>query len=279
MSIPDRYAVIGNPIAHSKSPWIHATFAAQTGQALQYEALLAPLDGFAATVAAFRAAGGRGANVTVPFKLEAHALADRLSARAQAAGAVNTLIFDEDGIRGDNTDGIGLVRDLRDNLGCPLRGKRILLLGAGGAARGALLPLIDEAPASLCIANRTAARAVELADSFRAAAGALALTGGGFSELAGQTFDVVINASSASLADEAPPLPTGIYAPGALAYDMMYAAEPTAFLRAARAQGVERLSDGLGMLVEQAAESFALWRGVRPQTAPVLAALRERLRG
>ena len=279
MSTPDRYAVIGNPIAHSKSPWIHAAFAAQTGQALQYEALLAPLDGFATTVANFRLAGGRGANVTVPFKLEAHALADRLSARAQAAGAVNTLIFGEDGISGDNTDGIGLVRDLRDNLGCPLRGRRVLLLGAGGAARGALLPLIDEAPASLFIANRTAARAVELADSFGEAAGALPLAGGGFAELAGQTFDVVINASSASLADEAPPLPEDVYAPGALAYDMMYAAEPTAFLRAARAQGVERLSDGLGMLVEQAAESFALWRGVRPQTAPVLAALRERLRG
>jgi len=272
----DRYAVIGNPIAHSKSPRIHAAFAAQTGQALRYEALLAPLDGFAATVLAFRAAGGRGMNVTVPFKLEAFALAERLSPRARAAGAVNTLAFGADGIFGDNTDGAGILRDITVNLGCPLGGRRVLLLGAGGAARGALLPLLDAAPASLTIANRSAAKAAALAAEF-AGAGPLKPTGGGFGELAGLHFDVVINATSASLSDAAPELPPGLYAPGSLAYDMMYGRGDTPFLAAARRQGAAVLADGLGMLVEQAAESFALWRGVRPDTAPVLTELRAAL--
>ncbi len=271
----DRYAVVGNPIAHSKSPWIHAAFARQTGQTLTYEALLAPLDDFAATVARFRAEGGRGLNVTVPFKLEAFALADRRTPRAEAAGAVNTLAFGTDGILGDNTDGAGLVRDLASHLGCPPRGRRILLLGAGGATRGALLPLLDTAPADLCIANRTAHKAVELAQAFAAHAGTVRIEGCGFEALADQRFDLVINATSASLSGELPPLPPGLYAQGALAYDMMYGRGHTPFLRAALADGAARVADGLGMLVEQAAESFALWRGVRPDSAPVLAELRQ----
>lgn len=269
----DRYAVVGNPIAHSKSPQIHAAFARLTLQDMTYEAVLAPVDGFAATVRAFIAAGGCGMNVTVPFKLEAYALADTRSPRAEAAKAVNTLVFSPAGIHGDNTDGLGLVVDLTRNLGCPLAGKRLLLLGAGGAARGVLLPLLAEAPALLCLANRTADKARALQAEFAARAGACRLEAGGFAELAGRQFDLVINATAASLAEEAPALPDGLYAPGSLAYDMVYGRE-TPFLAAARAQGAGRRADGLGMLVEQAAESFFLWRGVRPPTAPVLAQLR-----
>jgi shikimate dehydrogenase len=273
----DRYAVIGHPIAHSKSPRIHAAFARQTGQQLKYEALLAPLDGFVDSVTRFRTAGGRGLNVTVPFKLEAFALASRRTDRAETAGAVNTLMFDADGILGDNTDGAGLVRDLVINLQCPLAGRRVLLLGAGGAARGALLPLLQAGPSSLTLANRTASKATALVEAFTRYAAGTSFHASTFSGLAGQQFDVVINATSASLAAEAPPLPAGIYAPGALAYDMMYGSSETAYLRAAREDGVQRIADGLGMLVEQAAESFALWRGIRPQTAPVLAELRHEL--
>ncbi len=273
----DRYAVVGHPIAHSKSPQIHAAFARQTGQVLSYEAILAPLDGFAATVCAFRAAGGRGINVTVPFKLEAFALADRHTERARSAGAVNTLVFDADGILGDNTDGAGLVRDLGTNLGCTLGARRVLLLGAGGAARGALLPLLQAEPAALFLANRSAGKATALAAAFANHAGKVELRAGGFAELAGQQFDLVINATAASLAAEAPALPPALYAPGALAYDMMYGRAPTPFMVAARADGATRIADGLGMLVEQAAESFYLWRGVRPDTAPVLADLRRAL--
>jgi shikimate dehydrogenase len=273
----DRYAVIGNPIAHSKSPQIQAAFASQTGQELSYEALLAPVDAFAQTVADFRAQGGRGLNVTVPFKLEAFALAERHTPRAQAAGAVNTLAFDADGILGDNTDGAGLVRDLSANLNFALAGRRILLLGAGGATRGVLLPLLDSRPARLTIANRTVARAEALAALFAARAGDTALDACGFDALAGCRFDLVINATAASLADELPPLPPGLYAEGALAYDMMYGREPTRFMRAARADRAAQVADGLGMLVEQAAESFTLWRGVRPDSGPVLAALRRQL--
>ena len=275
----DRYAVIGNPISHSKSPAIHAAFAAQTGQSLTYEALLGPLDAFAATVAEFRSAGGRGMNVTVPFKLEAFALAQRHSPRAQAAGAVNTLVFDHDGIFGDNTDGAGLVRDLTHNLDCPLGGRRILLLGAGGAARGVLLPLLAERPVQLTLANRTVARAEALVADFAARTPGAPLDACGFADLAGRQFDAVINATAASLADEAPPLPPGLYAAGALAYDMMYGRGDTPFLAAARNDGAARLTDGLGMLVEQAAESFLLWRGVRPVTAAVLAHLRRQIAG
>ncbi|MBR0567809.1 shikimate dehydrogenase [Azoarcus sp. L1K30] len=274
----DQYAVIGHPIAHSKSPRIHAAFASQTAQPLEYQALLAPLDGFVAAVQAFRAAGGLGMNVTVPFKLEAFALADRHTARAQTAGAVNTLAFDESGILGDNTDGAGLVRDLVHNLQCPLAGRRILLLGAGGAARGAMLPLLQAAPSSLTLANRTESKAAELVRTFGHYAGAIELHASSYCALAGAQFDVVINATSASLAAEAPPLPDGIYAQDALAYDMMYGSSDTAYMQSARAAGASRVADGLGMLVEQAAESFALWRGVRPLTAPVLTALRNELR-
>ena len=273
----DRYAVIGNPIAHSKSPQIHTAFARQTGQALQYEALLAPLDGFARTVEDFRAAGGRGANVTVPFKLEAFALSTRRTPRARAAGAVNTLTFDGDEVLGDNTDGAGLVRDLLINLGHTVAGRRVLLLGAGGATRGAILPLLHAGPAELRIANRSADKAEALAADFAAEAGKARLEGGSFAALADRKFDLVINATSASLAGERLPLPRGLYAEGALAYDMMYGRSHTPFMCAALADGAARVADGLGMLVEQAAESFALWRGVRPDTAPVRAALRQQI--
>lgn len=272
----DRYAVIGNPIAHSKSPRIHAAFARQTAQDMRYEAILARLDGFAAAVSDFIAAGGRGMNVTLPFKLEAFALATRHTARAQAARAVNTLKFDAGAILGDNTDGAGLVGDLLRNIGCRIAGRRVLLLGAGGAARGVILPLLDEQPASLTIANRTVSRARDLCDAFATHGALVART---FAELAGAQFDLVINATSASLAGEAPAIPAGLYAPESLAYDMMYGKGLTPFLAAARSQGAARLADGLGMLVEQAAESFLLWRGVRPDTKPILAELAAELHG
>ncbi len=267
--MPDRYAVFGNPIAHSKSPLIHAEFARQTGQDLVYEARLAPLDGFVAAVEAFRAEGGKGANVTVPFKGEAFRYATALTERARLAEAVNTLRFDEDGVLGDNTDGVGLVRDLTRNLGQAIGGRRVLLLGAGGAARGVLGPLLAEAPARLVIANRTADRARALAERF---SGFGPVEGGGYEALAGLAFDVVINATSTGLSDELPPLPPTVFAPGALAYDMMYG-RATPFMAFAEQRGA-RVSDGLGMLVEQAAESFWLWRGIRPDTAPVIALLR-----
>ncbi len=263
--MPDRYAVFGNPIAHSKSPVIQARFARQTGQNLVYEAIEAPLAGFADAVLAFRAAGGRGCNVTVPFKEQAYALATWRSPRAEAAGAANTLSFAGAEIRGDNTDGIGLVRDLSDNLGFELAGKRILLLGAGGAARGVGLPMMECKPAELFIANRTVGKACELAARFDC-------HGGGYDALVARRFDLVINATAASLAGDLPPLPDDIFAPGALAYDMMYGRE-TPFLAFARRHGA-RCADGLGMLVEQAAEAFFVWRGVRPQTAPVIKLLR-----
>ncbi len=263
--MPDRYAVFGNPVAHSQSPRIHALFAAQTGQDMSYEARLAPLDGFAAAVHAFAAAGGKGANVTVPFKEEAFRLATELTPRARAAGAVNTLSFVDGVLAGDNTDGAGLVRDLKANLGCGLAGQRILLLGAGGAARGVILPLLEEHPVSLTIANRTAEKAARLAAVFK-------VEGGGFDRLAGRSFDLVINATSAGLAAAALPLPATIFAPGSLAYEMLYG-RATPFMAQARAAGC-RVADGLGMLVEQAAEAFHVWRGVRPATAPVLVALK-----
>ena len=264
----DAYAVFGNPIAHSKSPLIHTAFARQTGQDIEYSALLAPLDGFTEAVAAFRKQGGCGANVTVPFKEQAYALATRLSPRAQAAGAVNTLKFESDDVYGDNTDGAGLVCDLTAHLGLDLAAKRILLMGAGGAARGVILPLLERQPDALFIANRTASKAVELAQAMGAGKH---LAAGGYADLSGQ-FDVVINATAASLAGDLPPLPGTIFAPDALAYDMMYGKD-TPFLGFARERGV-RTSDGLGMLVEQAAEAFWLWREVRPETAPVMQFLR-----
>jgi shikimate dehydrogenase len=264
----DSYAVFGNPIAHSKSPLIHAAFAHQTGQDMVYSALLAPLDGFREVVSAFRAQGGCGANVTVPFKEQAYALATRHTPRAQAAGAVNTLKFEADGLLGDNTDGAGLVCDLVTNLGFSLAGQRILLMGAGGAARGVILPLLEQQPASLFIVNRTADKAIALAQSFGDQRN---LSGGGYAALSG-TFDLVINATAASLAGDLPPLPEDVFAPNALAYDMMYGKD-TPFLAFARTHGA-RTADGLGMLVEQAAEAFYVWRGVRPDTASVMQMLR-----
>ena len=277
----ERYAVFGNPVGHSLSPRIHAMFAQQTGQAMHYEAICPPLDGFAAAVAAFVAQGGRGANVTVPFKEEASRLAQDLTPRARAAGAVNTLSFVKDGfiqdgfvqdgsgvrISGDNTDGAGLVRDLTLNLGRDLGGARILILGAGGAARGVIMPLLALQPASIFIANRTAEKALRLAADFQVA-------GGGFAALDKQTFDLAINATSAGLTDAVLPTPT--FSANALAYEMLYGRN-TPFMQSASGAGVQ-VADGLGMLVEQAAEAFFVWRGVRPQTAPVLAELRTKPR-
>lgn len=266
----DRYAVFGHPVEHSQSPFIHARFAAQTGQDLRYEARLAPLDGFAAAVDDFQASGGLGANVTVPFKEEAFRLCTRLTPRAERAGAVNTLVLAGDRL-GDNTDGAGLVRDLIHNLGRGLQGQRLLLLGAGGAARGVAAPLLAAQPQSLTIANATLAKAIRLAEEM---ADLGTVVAGGFAELSGKQFDVIINATSASLSGAVLPLPSGIFAPGSLAYDLMYGKGETLFMAQARAMGAAMQADGLGMLVEQAAEAFVLWRGVRPETAPVRAELR-----
>ncbi len=271
----DQYGVFGNPIGHSKSPLIHRLFAEQTGQTMSYEALLAPLDGFAEFARGFFARGGRGANVTVPFKEQAFALVDQLSERAERAGAVNTLCRHADGkLLGDNTDGAGLVRDLTVNAGWALAGQRILLLGAGGAVRGVLQPLLAHKPRELVIANRTLSKAETLAQHFADLGPVLA------SEFAWlqQPFDLIINGTSASLAGELPPLPAAVIKPGhTRCYDMMYSAEPTAFNRWASDLGAAACMDGLGMLVEQAAEAFLLWRGVRPDSAPVLAELRAQL--
>ena len=264
----DKYAVIGNPISHSKSPLIHSMFAKQTGQDISYEAIEAPLDGFAATIDRLRHEGYKGCNVTVPFKFEAFSIATELSERAQAARAVNTLIFAGDTIRGDNTDGAGLVRDIEHNLGVSLLNKRVLLMGAGGAAYGVVLPLLTSG-ADLTIANRTSGKAIELADKFPGKA----ISGGSYDELTGRQFDVIVNATSAGLTDSEVPLPSGIFAQNALAYDMMYGRE-TPFIKFARSKGVH-VADGLGMLIEQAAEAFYIWRGVRPETATVIAALRK----
>lgn len=265
----DRYAVIGNPVAHSKSPRIHLMFAQQTGQDMRYEAIEAPLGGFAATVQRLRDEGYKGCNVTVPFKFEAYALCDERSARAQDAKAVNTLLFRDGRILGTNTDGTGLLNDIQHNLGFKLMWKDALLLGAGGAAAGVLWPLFN-AGAGIDIANRTPEKAQALAAAFEEAGTVRARR---YEELAGRSYDLVINATSSGLRDELPPLPDGLFKPGALAYDMMYGRE-TPFMAFARKQGAAQVSDGLGMLVEQAAEAFLLWRGVRPDTGPVIAALR-----
>jgi len=275
--MPDRYAVIGHPIAHSKSPLIHGLFARATGQDMRYEAIDggAQPGGFDRALAAFRAAGGRGMNVTLPFKLQALAAADEASDDARLAGAANALRFEGGRIEARNFDGIGLVRDIEVNLALPLAGRRVLLLGAGGAARGALLPLARAGARRIVIANRTAAKAQSLAGELAPHLPACELTGGGLADLpSGEPFDLVLNATSASLgAGDAPAVPPAAFAPGALAYDMVYGKGLTPFLRQAQAAGAERLADGLGMLVEQAAEAFAWWRGVRPDTAPVIAQL------
>jgi shikimate dehydrogenase len=267
----DHYAVIGNPIAHSKSPLIHAAFARQTGQRLDYRRILGSREDFAGDVRAFVADGGRGLNVTVPFKQEAWALLGDRSPRAEAAGAVNTIIVLDGGLlRGDNTDGVGLVRDLAGNQGFDFSGQRVLLLGAGGAARGVLGALLEAGPGRLVVANRTASRAVALA----AAAADARVSGSGLDALAGQSFDLIINATSSGLDGDVPALPDGLLAAGGWTYDMLYGDAPTPFCNWGEAQGAARTLDGLGMLVEQAAESFRLWRGVAPDTAPVIAMLR-----
>lgn len=273
MAAPDRYVVIGNPIAHSKSPDIHARFAQQTGQNLVYERMTAPQDGFAAAMQSFIDGGGKGANVTVPFKLDAYAFATQLTERARAAGAVNTLKVDGGLVLGDNTDGVGLVTDILQNAQCALRGTRILLLGAGGAARGVMLPLLMQQPAELVIANRTRAKAEELA--LRFSSPDLAVQVCDFSEIH-DAFDVIINGTSSSLSDQAPPVPAAAFGCHTLAYDMMYGSAITPFLHFAACHGANT-RDGLGMLVEQAAESFYLWRGARPDTASVYRELRSLL--
>jgi len=270
----DKYAVIGNPIKQSMSPDIHGAFARETGQDIEYGKLFAEVDGFRAVVDEFFAAGAKGLNVTAPFKLDAFDYADELTERARTAGAVNTLARQADGsLLGDNTDGAGLVSDIKEHLGWPIRGKRVLILGAGGATRGTLLPLLEEQPAALHIANRTAQKAAQLAKDF---AGYGHITASGLDAVP-DGFDLIINASAASLSGELPPLSSRALADGCRAYDMVYGAQPTPFMHWATGFGAE-VSDGLGMLVGQAAESFALWRGVRPQVAPVLEILRERLR-
>ena len=270
----DRYAVLGNPVAHSRSPFIHALFAQQTGEAVAYDRVLCPLDGFAAAVRAFAAAGGRGCNVTVPFKFEAPALAAHCTERALLAGAANVLRLDASGWWADNSDGVGLVRDIEDGAGVALANKRLLLIGAGGGSAGALGPLLAARPAALVVANRTVPKAEALVRQHAAAAEAygVRLTAASLAD-AGEHFDVVLNASASSLEGAAVPVHPRVLAPGALALDLMYGPAAAGFLAwASKAGAVPR--DGLGMLVEQAAEAFHFWRGVRPLTAPVLAAVR-----
>lgn len=269
---PARYAVMGNPVAHSKSPRIHALFANQFKHLIEYTAVQVDAGGFAQAVDQFRANGGAGLNVTVPFKQEAFKLASQLSDRARIAQAVNTLRFEPDGrLFGDNTDGTGLVHDLDKNLGVPLKGKRLLVLGAGGAVRGVLAPLFKHRPALIVIANRTESKARDLAGEF-AQYGSIEASG--LRELKGKHFDVVINGTAASLKGEVPPLPDNLFTARALAYDMMYGDKSRPFLDWAAVHGATQVVDGLGMLVEQAAESYLIWRGVRPETRSVIEKLR-----
>ncbi len=265
----DKYAVIGHPVSHSKSPLIHKLFAEQTGQDMSYEAIAAPLDGFADTIHRLRDEGYKGCNITVPFKHEAYKLATEHSGRARAAKAVNTFLFQDGIILGDNTDGVGLVADIEQNLGCKFLFKRVLLMGAGGAAHGVVWHLFN-AGAAIIISNRTLEKAEQLAAEFEGYGTVFAKS---YGALAGQQFDIVINATSSSLSDALPPLPQGIFKPDSLAYDMMYGKQ-TPFLRFAQGQGAGKMADGLGMLVEQAAVAFHKWRGVSPDTAPVIARLR-----
>ena len=271
----DNYGVMGNPIAHSLSPVIHAAFAVQTGQHLRYQAVLVEPGIFAQAVQQFRMAGGKGLNVTIPFKEEAWVLSERRSPRAQLAGAVNTLGFEPDGrVWGDNTDGVGFVRDYVINHQGRIEGRRVLILGAGGAVRGVLEPILAEHPAQVVIANRTVANAVEICSVFQALG---ALNACGFDGLAGHRFELIINGTAASLQGQLPPLPEDILESDGFCYDMMYGHVPTPFVRWGYAHGADRSVDGLGMLVEQAAESFYLWRGIRPETASVIAMLRARI--
>lgn len=280
----DTYAVIGNPIAQSKSPLIHASFALSAGQVMEYTRLLGMVGGFAADVDAFRAHGALGLNVTAPFKLDAFAYATQLSVGARLAGAVNALKFEGTHVLGENFDGVGLVRDIQSNLGVALAGKRVLLLGAGGATRGALLPVLQQLPSSVTVANRDVAKAQVLVADLQAAsasvgegAGAGAgisanLSASSYEALAGH-FDVIVNGTSAGLFGQSLPLPASVFAPHTLAYEMVYGKGATPFLQQARSAGVLHVADGVGMLVEQAAEAFAWWRGVRPGTASVIKAI------
>lgn len=276
----DKYAVIGNPIAHSKSPQIHSYFAQQAEEQMMYEALLSPIDTFEETVKQFVKGNGKGLNVTVPFKQEAFELADELSDYAENAGAVNTLVFRDDGsIYGTNTDGIGLVRDLVENHQSLIKDKRILLLGAGGAVRGVMQPLLMQMPEQIFIANRTPERATELASDMQHLTRqdnkteSCLLSGGGFADITGE-FDLIINGTAASLQGIMPPIPESCLASGVHCYDMMYGGRPTAFENWCEDQGAAKVMNGLGMLVEQAAESFSIWRGKMPDTKPVLEAMR-----
>jgi shikimate dehydrogenase len=275
----DKYAVFGNPIKHSKSPEIHRAFAVQTVQAMDYSRQLVELDGFNAAADSFFQAGGRGLNITLPFKQDAYSYGSRITPRARRAGAVNTLALQDDGtVLGDTTDGVGLVTDIKDNLGWQIRTKRILILGAGGAVRGVLEPLLAEQPQHIVIANRTVEKALQLSKGFAELGYIL---GCGLDMLDGQEFDLIINGTSASLQGGMPMLPDSLLAPASeqgktACYDMMYSAKLTPFMSWARQRGA-LAADGLGMLVEQAAESFDLWRGIRPDTSHVIDALRIKL--
>jgi shikimate dehydrogenase len=262
-----KYAVIGNPIGHTKSPLIQGMFAQSVGKQIEYAAILGELDEFASTIDAFRASGGRGLNITAPFKLDAFAYATTLSERARQAGAVNALKFEGERVYAENFDGVGLVRDVVANLHCSLAGKRVLVLGAGGAVRGALLPFLEQKPALLVIANRSVDKAMGLATALDTEC---PVSGVAYADLAGQQFDVVFNATSASLRGELPPVQTTVFANGCLAYELAYGKGLTPFLRLAQNAGVEHIADGVGMLAEQAAEAFAWWHGVRPDTAAVI---------
>jgi len=271
----DRYAVFGNPIGHSRSPRIHAAFAAQTGESIEYGACCIEPEQFETEVAAFFAGGGKGLNITVPFKQRAWALAEQRSPRAERAGAVNTLYLDAAGrLTGDNTDGVGLVRDLQENRGVDLQGARVLMLGAGGAVRGVLQPLLAAGCGEILIANRTLSRAENLVQEFSDLG---QLRSCGFDSIEPRPFDLIVNGTSASLQGALPPLPAQVIGERSACYDMMYGAAPTPFCAWALEQGAALVADGLGMLVEQAAESFRIWRGVRPESGPVIAAIRAEL--
>lgn len=273
MAAMDRYAVVGNPVGHSLSPRIHASFAEQTAQALSYDAIELPLDGFVDGIRDLQRQGYAGVNVTVPFKREAWELCASLSSRAEQAGAVNTLSLHSDGsVAGDNTDGIGLVRDLMNNLGVEITHRDVLLLGAGGAVRGVLGPLLEQTPTSLTLANRTSEKAQALARDFADRGNIQAI---GFDHLVDRHFDLVINGTAAGLGNAVPAIPESTVDSSTICYDMMYnIGEDTAFVDWALSQGASRAFDGLGMLVEQAAEAFRIWRGLRPDTAAVIAALK-----
>jgi shikimate dehydrogenase len=264
----DKYAVVGNPVEHSRSPWIHSQFAQITGQDMVYDRLLASLDGFKSTVETFFAEGGSGLNVTVPFKEEAWALCDERTEWAELAGAVNTLTYRHGHLVGHNTDGIGLVRDLTHNQGISLKAKRILILGAGGAVRGVLKPIIDQAPACMVVANRTLSKAQDLVSLFNTD---VPLKASSYEALS-EPFDLIINGTSASLGGQVPPLPVVVMSSAPVCYDMMYASTTTVFNAWSQQHGASNTLDGRGMLIEQAAESFLFWRGIRPDTAKVLQA-------